>query len=313
LAKLLLDKQRWAEAAEVCARGRKRHPEDAALTLLHGHALARAGRIEEGKQLEEAARRLPLADEAGRHAFAVALAELGRHDEARREFTLLTRCGERTNWYTRNAWRKLSQYALRDGDYLKAAACWERWYLGVIGRGSFFLENDPYVTVPYRLHFWRGRGLLTRGDLAAARVEIAACERLLPGETGTAIAFVPALARRGLTREADALFERTFASWRALGKQYPRCARFHNALGWLGARCRRQLDAALDHARQAVRLDPNHAGYLDTLAEVQFQRGENAEAVRLMRRCIELAPEREYYRNQLKRFEAGDRAAEVPE
>jgi tetratricopeptide (TPR) repeat protein len=313
LARYLFGKQRWAEAARVCARERRREPENAVLALLHAHALTQLGRAEDGKRLTEAARRLPLADDAGRHAFAEALAELGRHDEARREFTLLTHCGYRSSWYTRNAWRKLSQYALRDGDDLQAAACWERWYLGVIGRGSFFLENEPYVTVPYRLHFWRARGLLARGDGAAVRAEIAVCERLLPGETDTAIAFVPALARRGLTREADELFDRTFASWRSLCKQYPRCARFHNGLGWLGARCRRQLDAALEHGRQAVRLAPDNAGYLDTLAEVHFQRGENAEAVRLMRRCIELAPGRDYYQRQLKRFEAGDRSAKLPE
>lgn len=313
LAKLLLGNQRWAEAAEVCARGRKRHPEDAVLTLLHGHALAQLGRAEEGKRLAEASRRLPLANDEARHGLAEALDELGRHDEARREFTLLKDSGYRTGWYTRNAWRKLSQYALRAGDDLKAADYWERWYLGVIGRGSFFLENEPYVTVPYRLHFWRARGLLARGDVAGARSEIALCERLLPGETDTAIAFVPALAGRGQAREADALFERTFGSWRELCKAYPRSAPFHNAVGWLGARCRRQLDTALEHARQAVRLAPDQAGYLDTLAEAHFQRGESAEAVRLMRRCIELAPDRAYYRNQLKRFEAGDRSAKLPE
>src|SRR5207248_7350672 len=107
------------------------------------------------------------------------------------------------------------------------------------------------------------------------------------------------------------LFAKTFAAHQALCKDYPRCAWAHNGLAWLAARCRRQLDAALSHARQAVGLAPDHAGYLDTLAEVQFQRGERDEALRLMRRCIALAPRRAYFRHQLKRFEAGDRSAEI--
>jgi tetratricopeptide (TPR) repeat protein len=312
LAKFLLGKQLWAEAAEVCARARKLHPDDPVLTLLHGHAQTRAGRVAEGRQLEELAHWLPLADDAARHELGKALADLGRHDEARREFTLVTRSGFRRSWYMRNAWRHLSQYALREGDFLKAAACWEIWYLGVIGRGSFFLEDEPYVTVPHRLHLWRGRGLLARGDLAGARAEIALCERVLPGEAETAQTFVPALTTAGHRREADALFERTFDYWRSLCKEHPRSAKFHNSLAWLAARCRRQLDAGLGHGRAAVRLGPDNPSYLDTLAEVHFQRGESAEAVRLIRRCIELAPGKDYYRNQLKRFEAGDRSVEVP-
>jgi tetratricopeptide (TPR) repeat protein len=313
LAKFLLGKGRGAEVAAVCARGHKRHPEDPVLLLLHGHALTRLGKQAEGRRLEDSARLLPLGDEGVRHAVATTLAELGRHEDARREFELITRSGYRTAWATRDAWRELSKYALRAKDDLRAAACWERWYLGVLGGGSFFLENEPYVWVPYRLHFLRARGLLAAGDAAGAWAEIQTCLRLLPGETDTAIAFVPALARKGRAREADELFGKTLAFYEAICKDYPRCGWAHNGLAWLAARCRRQLDAALAHARQAVKLVPDNAGFLDSLAEIHFQRGERGEALRLMRRCIALAPDRDYYRRQLKRFEAGDRATEVPD
>jgi hypothetical protein len=35
-------------------------------------------------------------------------------------------------------------------------------------------------------------------------------------------------------------------------------------LAWLSARCRRQLDKALTHAKKAVALDPKSVAYLDT-------------------------------------------------
>ena len=73
------------------------------------------------------------------------------------------------------------------------------------------------------------------------------------------------------------------------------------------------LPLGLAHARKAVELEPGNAGYLDTLAEVHFQRGDQAEAIRLMRRCLELTPDRDYYQRQLKRFQAGDRLTEVIE
>jgi hypothetical protein len=59
-------------------------------------------------------------------------------------------------------------------------------------------------------------------------------------------------------------------------------------------------------------LEPNSAAYLDTLVELQFQRGGRDEAVRLARRCLELAPRRAYFRAQLEHFEAGDSSSEVP-
>src|SRR5262249_11329104 len=92
-AMFLLGKQRWAEAA---AGGHKLHRGDRVLWLLQGHALARLGKQAEGRRLEDAARRVPLADEGARHALATTLAELGRHEDARRELELITRSGFRS-------------------------------------------------------------------------------------------------------------------------------------------------------------------------------------------------------------------------
>jgi tetratricopeptide (TPR) repeat protein len=304
LAKYLAGKKRWDELARVCERGLRIHAPNADLAILHSHALKQLGRDAEARRLEEAARLWPLGDETARHFLAETLAALGRHDEARREFALATRSGPRMAWSTRNAWRELSGYAVQEGKELEAAACWEKWYLGVLGRGSYFTQIEACVWVPYRLHFLRARGLLANGDVSGALAEIRLCERLLPGETETAVTFVPALVKGGQARAADELFDRALKGQRALCADYPRCAPAHNALAWLAARCGRQLDLALQHARTAVRLDPDRAAHLDTLAEVHFRRGERAEAVRLMRRCIALAPDRGHYRSQLKRFEA---------
>jgi hypothetical protein len=90
-----------------------------------------------------------------------------------------------------------------------------------------------------------------------------------------------------------------------------RWARGHNDLAWLCARCRRHLDQGLTHAQTAVALAPTSAPYLDTLAEVHFPRGDQAKAIELMQRCLELVPGRDFYRGQLKRFQAGDRFAEI--
>jgi predicted Zn-dependent protease len=81
----------------------------------------------------------------------------------------------------------------------------------------------------------------------------------------------------------------------------------------MAARCRRHLDRALEHARKAVALAPAEPGYLDTLAEVQFQRGEKDRAIENMKKCLALSPKSDYFRKQLERFERGDPSAEVPD
>ncbi len=77
--------------------------------------------------------------------------------------------------------------------------------------------------------------------------------------------------------------------------------------------CRRELDAALDHATQATKLAPDNPGFLDTLAEVYFQGGDKDKAIAAIKKSIKLDTKKTYFTRQLKRFEAGDPMAELPE
>jgi tetratricopeptide (TPR) repeat protein len=100
---------------------------------------------------------------------------------------------------------------------------------------------------------------------------------------------------------------------RQLCKDFPRSGELHNQLAWLSARCRRELDAGLDHAGQAAKLAPKNAGYLDTLAELHFQRGDQKRALEIIAQAIALDPHLEYLRQQRQRMMAGDRNAPLPE
>ena len=65
----------------------------------------------------------------------------------------------------------------------------------------------------------------------------------------------------------------------------------------------RRLDDALQHALRAVELDPDHAAYLDTLAEAHFHLGDRDAAVRHSRRAAERRPQDTTLQEQLRRFE----------
>ena len=102
------------------------------------------------------------------------------------------------------------------------------------------------------------------------------------------------------------MFAACFARYDRVCREFPRAAAHHNGLAWLAARCGRRLDDAIRHAEAAVRLDPEQAAYVDTLAEVHFRRGNRGQAIALARRAVELEPENSQFRARLQQFERRD-------
>ena len=176
---------------------------------------------------------------------------------------------------------------------------------------TFFTDTTAYWNVPHRVHFLRARGLMAAGRVEEALKEIQICLTILPADIETPILLVPALEKVGRKQDAAELFNKVFTNIEQYCADFPRWAEAHNMLAWLSARCRRQLDAALTHAQTAAKLVPQSASYLDTLAEVHFQRGDQSRAIALMRRCIVLDPKADYFRQQLNRFETGDILVDV--
>lgn len=84
-------------------------------------------------------------------------------------------------------------------------------------------------------------------------------------------------------------------------------AHAYNDLAFVQSRTEDQrllnLGAALKNAEKAVSLEPNNANFIDTLAEIDFRRGEKQSAIKLIKRAIELDPEEPFYQSQLDRFE----------
>ena len=136
-----------------------------------------------------------------------------------------------------------------------------------------------------------------------AVVEARKAQAVYPGDLEVPIMVSAALERMGRSKQAAAIFDTSYGSLREKLASYPSSPYLHNSLAWLSARCGRRLDEALAHARRAVKLEPNNASYLDTLAEVHHRKGNKLEAVRLMKRCVELRPDSTSYRVRLAEFQ----------
>lgn len=312
LGDFLAERKHWRAAAEAYERACEKDPKQAAALYLRGWALVSSDRTEEGRTLMDRANWRPLADESARWALAEALAKHGLADDAERQRDLIRRTGEFQSKEVTNVRNHDGEEALARKDYEQAAVSGERVMLIVLQTNLQFVKSRAYLSVPCGVHRNRALADLKAGRFEEARKEVGRCLDLLPGDIDLAVQLVPELARHGRDQDADDLFEKVFAVHARLCADYPNSAWCHNNLAWLSARCRRRLDEGLEHSRKAVELTPKHAGNLDTLAEVYFQRGDKAKAVELMKQCIDLDPKHQYFRKQLKRFEAGDPKADVP-
>lgn len=103
----------------------------------------------------------------------------------------------------------------------------------------------------------------------------------------------------GGQREVD----RALEIMRRAVERKPDDAEMHNALAWALAENRIHLDEAWEMARRARQLNPEASHILDTVAEVQFQRGEIDRAIATAQGALDLDPESRYLREQLEKFQ----------
>jgi len=168
---------------------------------------------------------------------------------------------------------------------------------------SSCLEVEQYAQVVHLIHKHKALGLLAkdRTDEALREIELARLAR--PGDVGLVERVLPQLVKAGRRQAAEKLISDVARAYEEVLDSFPNSARHHNDLAWLLACCDRRLDDALAHATRAVELKPDSSGYLDTLAEVHFRRGERARAIDLAKHNLEGEPKNQHFQVQLRRFE----------
>jgi tetratricopeptide (TPR) repeat protein len=315
LADYYMGKNDWSHAAEYYGKEWEIDRTDSLPVYLRGLALVKAGQEMEGTRLIDLAHDLPLADADARHRFIYWLDERGHADAARLERELTIRInGYDEPRYSEEALKSLAQHARAERNYAQAADCYERSLLCHLHAKSGFRQDVVGVlALPAKVHFNRAMAFLTSDKFDEASREIQACLDILPADSSLPITVAPELEKRGHEKEAGDLFGKVWAVHDGLCKDYPKSAWAHNNIAWLAVRCRRNLDEALKHAQQAIDLAPENPRYLDTLAEVYFQKGDKEKALELTKKCIKMEPKYAYFQRQLKRIEAGDPSVDVPE
>jgi tetratricopeptide (TPR) repeat protein len=307
------EKKSWTEAAAAYQDAVADDPCNPTRLFLLGNALveSKQGKEDEGKRLMEKAQQMPLGNESGHYELAQELQNRGFTKAAERQLDIVLRLGDFKSKRSAEIWKDRGYDLAEQGRFSEAADFLQWSILSHLINATELDTISETLSVPAFLHYCKARALLAKEEWEKADVEIKRCLAALPGNIDWAIALCQCLDKAGRKHNADKLFEAVWKAFEQVCQDFPKSAWAHNNRAWLGARCRRKLDQALESGLQAVKLEPANAWYLDTLAEVHFQLGQRDKALETIRKAIALDPESKYYKAQLRRIEAGDAAAEI--
>jgi len=188
---------------------------------------------------------------------------------------------------------------------------WQRYLLDKLDTNTSFREIETYSCMAFYVHESWALGHLQAGEVADALKEARSCLELSPGHIVLQSKIVLGLDKLGRRKEADALFADVFEIYDRVARNFPRSAWYRGCLAWWAVKCGRRTDQVFEHAGAAAELSPNEAWILGTLAKLQFKRGNREEAIRQIRKCIELEPKDESYPKLLKEYQ-GEAAPPSP-
>jgi hypothetical protein len=270
---------------------------------LQGYALKQSGDLEQGQRLMHQAELIPLGDPRARWEMANMLETAGLTDaaEQQRELALHTG-GDFDELGFSEIWNTRAVHAIEHRQWKKAADALDR--LCLINLSSAVQWHDPinYLLKPAQAHLCKARAARQAGDLSTAMDELKRYQLYLPASSELVLEWVPLLDGEGDHAKADALFAPVFDHLSAIVKQYPKSKAYLNDLAWTSACCNRRLDEALAAATRAVDLDPTDYQTIDTLAEVQFRKGQRQAAITLEQSAMRRSND-PYLQRQLRRFQ----------
>lgn len=161
----------------------------------------------------------------------------------------------------------------------------------------------PLVSLRLRLQSDLGRALANlKNDRAKSIALLKNCHGLFPSDGSLADDFFPSIRKMGLIKEHDEWFRISWGRMTAVLARFPDSDNTCNTTAWLASRARRNLDQAEAYENHALTLNPDQSAYLDTMAEIQFAKGNRDKAIEWSTRAINFLPADSMLRRQHERF-----------
>ena len=164
-----------------------------------------------------------------------------------------------------------------------------------------FIQLQFYFSRSFRSFIFEAIGDNNR-ELADTLFRVA--YRCNPQDIDMPIVVIP-MAEKAFGKElADTWFNLYYQPMISHMKEFPNDTLIGNNTAWMAATCNRNLETAWSLATTVTSSDPNPT-YLDTLAEIEYRRGNVQRAKELSETCRRLEPREKHHREQLKRFNEG--------
>ena len=282
--------------------------DDAQLLYLAGIVEEAAGNTGERDRLFALARQLAPADSRYHLWLAHVFDKLHREDIMEYELkqAIETKPGNRE--IELKAVERLAHSAFVNRQFARAADLFEK------AHSLTERERKTVTNYSYYQHVCRGFALLGEGKPDSWKKALAECDKAW--QTDVDGLETPVLGERIAAACPDEKqAEELRSKWRRrsdeLAKAYrlaiagePHQPNYYNRLAWFLAEIDRDHDEGIRAVKRALELQPYESAYIDTLAELQFKKGDVAAAVKTIRRVVALFPfANDYYRHQLDRFE----------
>ncbi|MCP5546820.1 MAG: hypothetical protein H7A50_05540 [Akkermansiaceae bacterium] len=302
---MLTAAKRWQDALDIVLDVISRFEKTTEWAPPDLHALAAAclrhtGDAEAAADHDKRLERLVLGDSSA--AYMVAL-----------RYTTCMESGRAAPWWRKAAlWsdsETILSYALDRyaGDLMDSGSWLAAASLGELQTVLVRINNEygaPFTTlVRTRLQADTARALSRLdADRADAMDLLSRCHQQFATDGSLADFFFPSLRMAGLRDRHDEWFEDTWKRTTAIIDRYPACDNSRNTAAWLAARAGLHLEEAKGQLEGALRLRPDQAAYLDTMAEVHFALKDRKAAIRWSDEALAHSPDDIMLRKQNERF-----------
>jgi tetratricopeptide (TPR) repeat protein len=245
-------------------------------TVHHAIALLQLGRHEEASAMFT---RMKIATSPDGYYLgeALHLVDAGSTDEALTRLRLARRLMEPASKTTAQAFRS---WATKEERPLPPEAA-DLWRLGIFYSMFAATSEDPlttWLTAPSVLHAQQALVLIQRKDPKRALAEALLAAAASPRHTPTLAKLVRAFENAGYMHEADEIDAHVRKRLLAICRSYPRSTVHRNQLARFLAAENRRLDEALTLCHESLEVDARHPDSYAALGEVETARGNLSKA-----------------------------------
>ena len=297
----LLKLERWEDAEKELQLLFKKSPDAIDLLLRISICQNLLGKTEEAKKNAALYESLILGDSSMMSMTAAINESFGLSKIASEwRQTTLTCSSPSTSAWLINVYQEAEKQML-DGQWSQARSGYEAYLISVVNQDSENLGGSILFRTRKKADMAYAFGQLKKNPEGAIK-QLKQIHQSLLSDASLADQFFPCLRLVGLRDQHDLWFEETWQSMMKLRNRFPLDDNTRNSAAWLAARSLLRLDEAEKESIEALRLRPNQAAYLDTMAEIFFARGNREKAIEWSKKSIMAEPGAAALMEQYYRF-----------